>query len=67
MSASSNLLSGSCIGEEPGNVRGADLEEVVIDIPELVFNVILLAIRPEPVLTLHYRRDRKLSSTCLFK
>ena len=52
------------IGEEPGNGRGLDLVEVV-DIPELVVNVILLAIRPEPVLTLHYRRDRKLSSMCL--
>ena len=46
-------------------MRGLDLDEVVFGIPELVVNVILLAIRPEPVLTLHYRRDRKLSGTCL--
>ena len=32
---------------------GLDLDEVVFGIPELVVNVILLAIRPEPVLTLH--------------
>ena len=41
------------IGEEPGNERGLDLVEVVVDIFVLVVNVLLLAIRPEPVLTLH--------------
>ena len=53
------------IGEELGNERGLDLVEVVVDIFVLVVNVLLLAIRPEPVLTLHYRRDRKLSGMCL--
>ena len=55
------------IGEEPGSERGLDLVEVVVDIFELVVNALLLEIRPEPVLTLHYRRNRKLSGTCLFK
>ena len=41
------------IGEEPGNEWGLDLVKVVFGIPELVINVLLLAIRPEPVLTLH--------------
>ena len=37
------------IGEEPGNERGLDLVEVVVDIFVLVVNVLLLVIRPEPV------------------
>ena len=41
------------IGEEPGNGRGFDLDKVVFGILELVVNVLLLAIRPEPVPTLH--------------
>ena len=40
-------------------MRGLDLVKVVVDIPELVVNVLLLAIRPEPVLDSLLRRDRK--------
>ena len=48
-----------CIGVGPGNVRGLDLLKVVFDIFDLVVNVLLLAIRPQPVLTLCHRHDRK--------
>ena len=53
------------IGVGPGNVRGLDLLKVVFDIVDLVVNVLLLAIRPQPVLTLCHRRDRKHFGTCL--
>ena len=41
------------MGEEPGNGRGLDLVEVVFGIPEIVVNVLLLAIRPKLVPSLH--------------
>ena len=41
------------IGVGPGNVRGLDLVKVVFGIFVLVVNVLLLAIRSQPVLTLH--------------
>ena len=47
------------IGVGPGNMRGLDLVKVVFGILVLVMNVLLLAIRPQPVLTLCHRRDRK--------
>ena len=47
------------IGVGPGNVRGLDLLKVVFDIFDLVMNVLLLVIRPQPVRTLCHRRDRK--------
>ena len=47
------------IGVGPGNVRGLDLVEVVFGIFDLVVNVLLLAIRPQPVQTLCHRRNRK--------
>ena len=53
------------IGVGPGNVRGLDLVKVVFGIFVLVVNVLLLAIRPQPVLTLCHRRDRKHFGTCL--
>ena len=50
------------IGVGPGNVRGLDLLKVVFDIFDLVMNVLLLAIRPQPVLDSLPRRDRKIYS-----
>ena len=46
-------------------MRGLDLVKVVFGIFVLVMNVLLLAIRPQPVLTLHHRRNRKHFGTCL--
>ena len=44
-----NMLFVWGISGEPGSGRGLDLVEVVIDIPDFVVNVLLLAIRPGPV------------------
>ena len=47
------------IGVGSGNVRGLDLVKVVFGIFDLVVNVLLPVIRPQPILTLCHRRDRK--------
>ena len=44
---------GNASEKNQANLRGLDLDKVVFGIPELVVNVLLLAIRPEPVPTLH--------------
>ena len=47
------------IGVGSGNVRGLDLVQVVFGIFGLVVIVLLPVIRPQPILTLCQRRDRK--------
>ena len=47
------------IGVGSGNVRGLDLVKVFFGIFDLVVIVLLLVIRPQPVLDSLPRRDRK--------
>ena len=45
-------------------MRGLDLVKVVFGIVDLVVNVLLPVIRPQPVLDSLLRRDRKIYSVC---
>ena len=47
------------IGVGSGNVRGLDIAKVFFGIFDLVVIVLLPVIRPQPILTLCQRRDRK--------
>ena len=47
------------IGVGSGNVRGLDLVKVVFGLFGLVLIVLLLVIRPQPILDSLLRRDRK--------
>ena len=46
-------------------MRGLDIVKVFFGIIDLVVIVLLLEIRPQPILTLCHRRDRKHFGTCL--
>ena len=50
------------IGVGSGNVRGLDIAKVFFGIFDLVVIVLLPVIRPQPILTLCQRRDRKIYS-----
>ena len=55
-----------CNGVGSGNSRGLDIVKVVFDIFDLVVNVLLPVIRPQPILDSLLRRDRKIYSVrCL--